>query len=158
MKRIATIVAALALTSAAAQAAEPESSKALWLTATTVSWHPDRAYARALGLNDVTPGLGIELHLRDDTRLLVTGLRNSYGRQSLVLAAAWQPVKLFGVRVGAAAGAMSGYYYSENRFGPMAAAVASVEGARWGANLVAVPKVRDRSHGALTLQVKWRLS
>jgi hypothetical protein len=40
----------------------------------------------------------------------------------------------------------------------MAAAVASVEGARWGANLVAVPTVRERSRAAVTLQVKWRLS
>jgi hypothetical protein len=158
MKRIATIVAALALTSAAAQAAEPDSSKALWLNATTVSWHPDRAYARAQNLTDVTPGIGLELHLREDVRVLATVLRNSYRNESVAVAVAWQPVKLFGVRVGVAGGVINGYPYNDERFGPMAAAVASVEGARWGANLVAVPTVRERSRAAVTLQVKWRLS
>lgn len=135
-----------------AHAAEP-----VWLVANVGSYHPDREYAREHDLTGVNPGLGAEYAVRDDARLVGGAYRNSYRKTSLYAAAAWQPIEILGARVGVLGGLINGYPMHEGRFGPFAALVASVELQRIGFNVVALPKVRDKAHGAIALQVKWRL-
>lgn len=128
-----------------------------WLVISTASWHPDRAYERDRNLNSVNPGLGIERAISENLRLAGGAYVNSYRRTSVYAAAAWLPLRVLGARSGITGGAVSGYPYYEGGVGPFAAALVAFEGARVGANLVLLPRVGDKSHGAVALQLKVRL-
>lgn len=129
-----------------------------WLTVSAASWHTARATESGSDLNGVNPGIGIEQAVEEGLRWAAGVYRNSYRRPSAYLAAAWLPLRVAGVRVGVSAGAVSGYPYYGGGFGPFAAALVAVEGPRFGANLVLLPPAGEKSHGAVALQLKWRLS
>lgn len=147
-----------------------------WIAVSLASFHPDRDYARARQLQDITPGIGIE-HGSDITllntrvRWLAGIQRNSYwhtphcaGRSvwrcglSVYGGASWQPVQVYGVHAGIAGGGITAYPIHDGKPSPMLAAMLSIERPTWGGNLVLAPKVADKSHGAVTLQLKWRLA
>lgn len=134
-----------------------ETPSSTWLVANLGSYHPDRAYAREHELTGVNPGLGVEYGVRGDLRLVGGAYRNSYRQTSVYAGGAWQPIEILGARVGVLGGLVNGYPVREGRFGPFAGLVASVEIGRAGFNIVALPKVRDKAHGAIALQLKWGL-
>lgn len=143
---------------------------------TLASYHPDREYAERKQLQDFTPGIGIE----HDTRVTLLGTpvralagvqRNSYwgtpscaGRSawrcglSVYAGAAWQPVTVLGVKAGVAAGGITAYPINDGGVSPMLVGLVSAERGAWGVNLVLAPKVADKSHGAISLQIKRRLA
>lgn len=160
--RIVCIVLYVGLVTLAALALYAHVNKAhaapaTWLAVNLGSYHPDRAYAREHDLTAFNPGLGIEYALRDDVRLVGGGYRNSYRRASFYAGATWQPIEILGARFGVLGGAVNGYPIHNGRIGPFGGLAASVEIGRAGINLIGLPKVRDKAHGAIALQLKWAL-
>ena len=151
------VVVAIAFLSLYAHVNRAQAAQGTWLAVNLGSYHPDRAYARENDLTAINPGLGVEYSLRDDLRLVGGGYRNSYRRASLYAGAAWQPVEILGARVGVLGGLVNGYPIHEGRVGPFAGLVASAEIDRAGFNVIFMPKVRDKAHGAIALQLKWAL-
>ena len=127
------------------------------LVATLGAYHPDRDYARERGLRDATPGLGIEHDVRRSVTLGAGYFRNSYARDSLYLVASWQPLTWRQLRGGVAGMLVTGYpIHGGGLFdaGLAAAAVLSWRPAAGvGGNLVITPKVADKTHGAIALQL-----
>ena len=143
---------------------------------TTASYHPDREYAEQKRLQDFTPGIGI-VH---DTQISLLGApvralagvqRNSYWGTpscaarsawrcglSVYAGAAWQPVQVLGVSAGVGVGGITAYPINDGGVSPMLVGLLSAERGAWGVNLVLAPKVADKSHGAVSLQIKRRLS
>jgi hypothetical protein len=131
------------------------------LVATLGAWHPDRDYAEEKGLQSFTPGIGLEHQLHRDWMLAAGYYRNSYDRDSVYLAAAWQPLRWRALRAGLLAGAVTGYPIAGGGVTDVAAfggAVVSFVGeGRLGANLIATPRIAEKSHGAVALQLTWRV-
>lgn len=125
------------------------SSKAetdVWLSASVASFHTDRTKQ----YNETNPGIGLEVTRGNHSAALGT-YSNSYYRQSNYLTYSYRPLHMDAVSVGGFAGVASGY---ESPF--IGGAVVSYEGRRFGANVLIVPPVGDRS-GVFGLQLKWRL-
>lgn len=113
MKRL---VIALALAAAAAAHAD---------TFTNCGLHVHvAAYHSEPGFNTATPGVGVICDTRfEDVRAGMGVFRNSIGRPSVYVGAAWQPLRLGSARIGVFGGAITGY---RDYPLPMAAGLASL--------------------------------
>lgn len=116
-----------------------------WMVVNGLAQHLDHnSYCN----NHITKGFGIEhsgwsLGIYD----------NSNCNLSAYVAKSWLPLAVGSVRIGAIAGAVSGY---ANVPLPAAGLVATYERERWGTNLVFIPPFADSSPGVLWLQLKFR--
>ena len=101
-------------------------------------------------------GLGIEQRLTDSFGIVGGVYRNSHRRDSLYFGAAWAPLKLGFVRLGAAAMLVGGYETKENdELLKAVFPVVSIEHNGFGINIPIVPPTKYNA-GVIGLQVKWR--
>ena len=126
-----------------------------WINAGFYSAH----FKRNAGLENVNPGLGFEYPLNDTYRLTAGTFHNSDRRQSHYLGLYVLPLEYRGVRFGAVVGGFDGYPQARNGgWFPALIPVMAIEGQNWGLNIAFVPEVRDRVHGAISFQLKYRFS
>lgn len=147
------LCAGLLLWLSAAGASETEASATWWFAPGFQSWHPNRA----AGYRENNIGVSLEADLHPEVALLAGNFINSDRARSRYLGAAWLPLELGPLRLGAYAGGFDGYPMMRAG-GWFAAAMPLLtwRGERWGLNFSAVPNYRNRLHGAVIGQVLLR--
>lgn len=127
----------------------------LWINPGFYSYHFDRER----NLNDRNPGLGMEYRLSTVTAVTAGRFYNSDRQYSNYAGVYYQPLAIGPVRLGAVVGGFSGYPKMRDGGWFLAAIpVLSFEYQRVGANIAVIPRHKDRLHGALSVQLKFKLS
>ena len=146
--------------SAPAQAEEPGDGfmRQVWINPGTFSYHFDRDK----NLRGDNTGIGAEWVLAKDHALAAGSFINSNRERSHYGAYYWRPLHWqpagIDVHVGIAAGAFDGYpNYRNGAWFPAALPVLTVEGKQIGANIFFVPTIKDRTDGAISVQLKLRV-
>lgn len=156
----AMLGAALLLAQAGVQAnpfgmIESQPRSELWVNPGFYSYHFDRDE----GLDDTNPGIGAEYRFSTVASATAGRFRNSDRAISNYLGVYYQPFSLGPLRLGAVVGAFDGYpKHRDGGWFPALIPVVSVEYERVGVNFAIVPKYKDRLHGALTIQLKFKLT
>ena len=120
-----------------------------WLVGTVGSRHFDTDS----DFEESNYGLGVEQCLSKDWRLVGGVFRNSLRHDSVYAGASWSLLKAGPIGLSLVMGVASGY---EVEPAPILLPVLVIEGERFGANLLLVPKT-DYTTAAVGLQVKYRL-
>lgn len=124
-----------------------------WLSATVTSVHLTSNHK----LNESNPGLGLEYHTSSSMRYLVGAYRNSHRETSAYALAGWTPVSFGPVKLGLLAGVADGYQkLNDGNFTPVVAGFMPIEGARFGMNLILIPRALKKSPYTLGIQVKYK--
>ncbi len=127
----------------------------LWVNPGFYSYH----LQRNKGLNDSNPGLGAEYRFSNVASVTLGRFYNSDRAYSNCAGVYYQPWQIGPVRLGAVAGGFSGYPKMRNGGWFLAAIpTASFEYQRVGINVAVVPTYKDRLYGAISVQLKFKLS
>jgi len=128
-------------------------AKALWVNPGLYSVHfQDGDY------NDENWGLGLEYRLTKDWSVSAGSFKNSDWETSHYFSFYWQPWMLGPIKLGATLGALDGYpNYKDGDWFFAVIPAATYEGKRVGLNVLLVPSYKDRLHGAISFQFKFRL-
>ena len=107
-------------------------------------------------------GVGAEWAFATDHAVMAGSFINSDSRRSQYGAYLWRPwhwtLGGFTVGAGAAATVINGYpNYRNGDWFVAAMPVLSIEGQRFGANVIVVPTIKDRVQGAIAVQFKIRV-
>ena len=113
------------------------------------------SYHNEPGFNTMTPGLGVLCETSyEDVRAGAGFYRNSIDHTSVYVGAAWQPLHLGPVRLGAFAGLITGYQHKVDGF---AAAVGSLPVTqRTTLHLIAIPSVKGTNPLTVSLSIEHR--
>ena len=132
--------------------AEPISE--LWLNPGFYSYH----FQKEKGFNNSNLGLGGEYRYTTTSSVMAGIFDNSDRQTSRYAGWCWQPIELGPSRFGAVIGSIDGYPHMLNGSWFLAVVpTASFEYKNIGANLLIVPGYKDRVHGAISLQLKFRV-
>jgi hypothetical protein len=127
----------------------------LWVNPGFYSYH----FQRNKGLNDSNPGLGAEYRFSNVASVTLGRFYNSDRAYSNYAGVYYQPWQIGAVRLGAVAGGFNGYPKMRNGGWFLAAIpTASFEYQRVGVNIAVVPTYKDRLYGAISVQLKFKLS
>lgn len=134
--------------------AESKPVSELWLNPGFYSYH----FQKDKGLNNSNFGIGGEYRYSTVGSVTLGIFDNSDRQTSRYAGWYWQPLASGPVRIGAVVGAIDGYPHMLNG-GWFIAVIptASFEYKNIGANLLFVPSYKDGLHGAISLQLKFRL-
>lgn len=109
-------------------------------------------------LNDNNHGIGVEYRYSETQSITAGEFKNSDWKISRYLSWYWQPFSLGPVKLGATIGALDGYPdFRDGGWFLAALPAATYEGKHFGLNVLLAPTYRDRIHGALSFQVKFRV-
>jgi hypothetical protein len=150
--------AALALTlfaasHACAQEADVKRSE-LWLATGFATYH----FLSDLDLNGRNPGIGVEYKFREDASVTAGRFFNSDREHSRYVGVLYQPWTVGGVRLGAVLAAFDGYPKMRDGgwfLAPVPAA--TFEYKKVGINVAVVPTYKNRLHGGISVQLKFKL-
>ncbi len=150
---------ALALTlfaysSAFAQAAPDTRRNEVWLDTGFATYH----FEHDRNLNGRNPGIGLEYRFSDTMAATAGRFYNSDHDHSRYAGLFYQPWSVKGIKLGAVVGAFDGY--PKMRDGGWFLALipaATFEYKRVGINVAAIPKYKDRLHGGISVQLKFKL-
>jgi hypothetical protein len=152
-------LAALALTlfaysSAFAQEAGSARRNELWLDTGFATHH----FQSDKNLNGRNPGIGVEYKFSQTMALTAGRFFNSDRQHSRYAGLYYQPWSLGGVRLGAVVGGFDGYpKMREGGWFLAAIPAATFEYKRVGVNVAVVPTYKDRLHGGISVQLKFKL-
>jgi hypothetical protein len=134
-------------------ASEPRSAKSLWINPGLYSIHfQDKDF------NDNNRGFGVEYRYTDTLSVTAGVFKNSDWENSRYLSAYWQPFSLGPIKLGATIGALDGYpSYRDGAWFLAAIPAATYEGKQFGLNVLLAPNYKDKIHGAISFQVKFRV-
>ena len=133
---------------------EPKPISELWLNPGFYSYH----FQKNKGLNNRNIGLGAEYRYSTVNAITLGMLDNSNNQISHYAGWYWQPLELSRVRLGAVIGAIDGYpKMRDGGWFIVAIPTVSAEYKKIGANLMIIPGYKDRLHGSLSLQLKFKL-
>ena len=125
-----------------------------WLNAGFYSYH----FQRDKGLDDRNPGIGAEYRFSSVASATAGRFHNSERAYSNYAGVYCQPFAIGPVRLGAVLGGFSGYPKMRDGGWFLAAIpVASFEYRSVGLNLSLVPSYKNRLHGALSFQLKFKV-
>jgi hypothetical protein len=126
----------------------------LWLDTGFATYH----FQSDKHLNGRNPGVGIEYRFRDDAAVTAGRFFNSDRQHSRYAGVLYQPWSYEGVRFGAVVGAFDGYPKMHNG-GWFLALVPGItwEYQRVGINIAVIPTYKERLHGGISAQLKFRL-
>lgn len=151
----ALIVAAIALLFLAAPATAR--AQELWGVVNTVSWHQDRVWDNGGAFNQYNWGAGLEARFDHGLVAGAGGFRNSYGTPSAYLLAGWQPLEWRWLRAGVFVSGATGYKAeSGHTVSPGGGLLLSLQGGRFGINVIATPPVKEKHTATVGLQIKAR--
>lgn len=126
-----------------------------WVNPGFYSYHFDRDR----NLNDRNPGIGGEYRFSTVAAATAGRFYNSDRQYSNYAGVYYQPFAVGPVRLGAVVGGFNGYPKMRDGGWFLAAIpVLSVEYQRVGANIAVIPRYKDRLYGALSIQLKFKLS
>ena len=126
----------------------------LWLDSGFATYH----FQSDKDLNGRNPGIGVEYRFSDTSSLTAGRFYNSDRQHSNYAGMYYQPWNVGGVKLGAVAGGFDGY--PKMRDGGWFLAlipVATFEYKRVGINLAVIPTYKDRLHGGISVQFKFKL-
>jgi hypothetical protein len=125
----------------------------VWMNAGFYSAHFDTHQ----GLRNSNPGLGVEYPLDETWSLTAGRFINSDNLRSNYLGAYYRAWHLGDFKLGVVGGAFNGYPKAFNGgWFPAVLPVASFESGNIGMNVMFVPSLKDRLHGAVSFQLKYR--
>ncbi|KQV61345.1 MULTISPECIES: hypothetical protein [unclassified Duganella] len=126
----------------------------LWVNPGFYSYH----FQRDKGFDDTNPGFGAEYRFSTVASLTAGRFHNSDRQMSNYAGVYYQPWAIGPVRLGAVVGGFNGYPKMRDGGWFLAAIpVVSVEYQRVGVNFAIVPTYKERLHGALSVQLKFKL-
>ena len=126
----------------------------LWVNPGFYSYH----FQRDKGFDDTNPGFGAEYRLSTVASVTAGRFHNSDRQMSNYAGVYYQPWAIGPVRLGAVIGGFDGYPKMRDGGWFLAAIpVVSVEYQRVGVNFAIVPTYKERLHGALSVQLKFKL-
>lgn len=141
----------LALFTTAASGADDDRSGQVWINAGSISHHLDRKY----DYNERNYGLGLEYKLDARRSLFAGAYKNSMFRLTRYAGMSYTPFQLGPARIGVVVGVADGYREMRNGgFFPAISPVISVEGERFGVNILVIPSIASNVSNALALQFK----
>ena len=158
LKKLAlTVFALTAGAGAVAQelAGETKSkSNELWLTTGFATYH----FQSEKDLNGRNPGVGLEYRFADALSVTAGRFFNSDRQHSRYVGMYYQPFDIGGVRLGGVLGGFDGYPKMRNG-GWFVAVIptATWEYERVGINVAVVPTYKERLHGGVSVQLKFKL-
>ncbi|WP_426338008.1 hypothetical protein ACN9MZ_16195 [Pseudoduganella sp. S-14] len=126
----------------------------LWVNPGFYSYH----FQRDKGFDDTNPGFGAEYRFSTVASVTAGRFHNSDRQMSNYAGVYYQPWAIGPVRLGAVIGGFNGYPKMRDGGWFLAAIpVISVEYQRVGVNFAIVPTYKERLHGALSVQLKFKL-
>jgi hypothetical protein len=126
----------------------------LWINPGFYSYH----FQRDKGFDDTNPGFGAEYRFSTVASATAGRFHNSDRHMSNYAGIYYQPWSIGPVRLGAVIGGFNGYPKMRDGGWFLAAIpVVSVEYQRVGVNFAIVPTYKERLHGALSVQLKFKL-
>lgn len=132
---------------------QPAPLSQVWVNPGFYSIHFDRN----AGLRDGNPGLGFEWQVTKWVSLTAGRFRNSDDRMSNYAGAYVMPWSWGAWRFGAVVGGFDGYpKANDGGWFPALIPVISYERRYVGLNVGIVPEIKDRLHGAISFQLKFR--
>ncbi|MRV76751.1 hypothetical protein GJ700_34080 [Duganella sp. FT92W] len=127
----------------------------VWINPGFYSFHFDSGK----NLNNSNFGLGAEYRFSTVMSATAGRFYNSDRRYSNYAGVYWQPVAIGPLRLGAVAGAFNGYPRARNGgWFPAVIPAISYEYERVGANIAVIPGYKDRLYGAISVQLKFKLT
>lgn len=151
-KCAALALALLAISPAFAQ--EAEKRHEVWIDTGFLTHH----FQSDLDLNGTNPGLGAEFRFSDSMALTAGRFYNSDRQHSNYAGMYYQPWTVAGIKLGAVVGGFNGYpkMHDGGWFVALIPA-ATFEYQRVGINIAVVPTYKDRLHGGISMQLKFKL-
>lgn len=126
----------------------------VWVDTGFATYH----FQRDQDLNGRNPGLGMEYRFSDAAAVTAGRFYNSDRQHSSYLGVYYQPWTFGPLRVGAVAGGFNGYPKMRDGGWFLAAIpTATIEYERVGINIAVVPTYKDRLHGGISVQLKFKL-
>lgn len=143
-----------ACTSAFAQQADSTERNELWLDTGFATYH----FQSDKDLNGRNPGIGVEYKFSETMAVTAGRFFNSDRQHSRYAGLYYQPWNIGGVRLGAVVGGFDGYpKMREGGWFLAAIPAATFEYKRVGVNVAVVPTYKDRLHGGISVQLKFKL-
>ena len=136
------------------QILEPKAINQLWINPGMVSYH----FQKDQNLNGGNWGAGLEYRFNTVASVTAGRFYNSDRAYSNYAGVYYQPISIGPIKIGAVFGGFNGYPQT-NHSGWFAAAVPALtwEGDWVGANIFAIPTIDNRVHGAISLQLKFKV-
>lgn len=154
MKKTAIAMALLLCAQAQAQEQDDGKRSELWLATGFATYH----FQSDKDLNGQNPGVGIEYRFSDVAAVTAGRFYNSDREHSKYVGVYYQPWTVGGVKLGAVVGAFDGYpHMRDGGWFPALIPAATYEYKRVGVNLAVIPTYKNRLHGGISLQLKFRL-
>lgn len=123
----------------------------LYVVSTAKSYHQDRQH----GYNEKNLGIGLELHINEDMRLVAGEYKNSFYNKSKYFGAAWLPFHRWDLSAGALFLEVNGYdLIKPKKFDLIAIPAVSYNKRNLEINLVAAPPLFKM--GFIGLQLGWK--
>lgn len=123
----------------------------LYVVSTVKSYHQDRQH----GYNEKNGGIGLELHINEDVRLIVGEYKNSFYHKSEYAGVAYMPFHRWNLSVGALVLEVSGYNKDLKQFSLIAIPAISYNRDLFEVNIVVAPPIFKM--GMVGVQVGWRV-
>ena len=154
MKKTAIALALLLCAQTQAQEQDNGKRNELWLATGFATYH----FQSDKDLNGQNPGVGIEYRFSDEAAVTAGRFYNSDREHSKYVGVYYQPWTYRGVKLGAVVGAFDGYpNMRDGGWFPAVIPAATYEYKRVGVNLAVIPTYKNRLHGGISLQLKFRL-
>jgi len=154
MKTLAVLAATLIACAPARAEDEAARRSEVWLDTGFATYH----FQSDKNLNGRNPGIGLEYRYSDASALTVGRFYNSDRQHSNYAGVYYQPWAVGPVRLGAVLGGFNGY--PKMREGGWFLAIipaATFEYKRVGVNVAVVPTYKNRLHGGISMQLKFKL-
>lgn len=123
----------------------------LYVVSTVKSYHQDREHH----YNEKNGGIGLELHINDDVRLIVGEYKNSFYHKSEYVGVAYMPFHRWNLSAGALMLEVSGYDIPLKKFTLVAIPAISYNNGPFEANIVVAPPIFKM--GLVGVQLGWRI-
>lgn len=154
MKNAALLAATLIACAPAYAEDEAARRSEVWLDTGFATYH----FQSDKNLNGRNPGIGLEYRYSDESALTAGRFYNSDRQHSNYAGVYYQPWNVGPVRLGAVVGGFNGY--PKMREGGWFLAIipaATFEYKRVGVNVAVVPTYKNRLHGGISMQLKFKL-
>jgi hypothetical protein len=154
MKRNAMFAAALIACANACAQDDAAKRSELWLDTGFATYH----FQSDKNLNGRNPGIGVEYKFSESSALTAGRFYNSDRQHSNYAGMYYQPWNVGPVRLGAVVGGFNGYpKMREGGWFLALIPVATFEYKRVGVNIAVIPTYKERLHGGISMQLKFKL-
>jgi hypothetical protein len=127
---------------------DARADESVWGTITIRSYHSNREPH----YHESNPGLGVEVPVAKDTRLVTGFYDNSFNHETIYAGASYTPLSAGNFHFGGVGAFVSGYQHSI----ALGAFVIEYEKNNYGANVLFVPKISDKFNtSVVALQLKF---